>query len=118
MDGCSQEEDDFIPEAQEPVVEDSVTSMQEPTFTVHSQLQRKSAKKRGKETTVKRSWTTDECAVVERHLRKFIVRSHVPGKMDCQRCVDAEAQALGNRDWKAVKYFIKNRISAIRRKVQ
>ncbi|CAM4733678.1 unnamed protein product [Leuciscus chuanchicus] len=108
--------DDFIPEAQETEVEDSVTSTQEPTSTLHSQYQRKSAKKR--ETAAKRSWTTDECAAVERHLRKFIVRSQVPGKKDCQRCVDAEAQALGNRDWKAVKYFIKNRISAIRRKVR
>ncbi|KAF4114257.1 hypothetical protein G5714_004480 [Onychostoma macrolepis] len=48
MDGCSQEEDDFIPEAHEPEVEDSVTSMQEPTSTVHSQYQRKSAKKRAR----------------------------------------------------------------------
>lgn len=95
-----------------------MASTQEPTSTLHSQYQRKSAKKTGKETAVKRSWTTGECAAVERHLRKFIVRSQVPGKKDCQRCVDAEAQALGNRDWKAVKYFIKNRISAIRRKVQ
>ncbi|XP_073694436.1 uncharacterized protein [Garra rufa] len=112
MDGCSQEEDEFIPEA-----EDSVTSIQEPTSTVYLQPQTKSAKKRGKQTAVKRSWTSDECAAVERHLRKFIVRNQVPGKMDCQHCVDAEAEVLVNRDWKAVKYFIKNRISSIRKKV-
>ena len=72
----------------------------------------------GKESAIKRSWTADECAAVERHLRSFIVRSRVPGKMECQRCVDAEAQALANKDWKAVKYFVKNRISALRRKVE
>lgn len=65
----------------------------------------------GKQTAIKRSWTQEDCAAVERHLKKCIVRNQVPGKMDCQRCITAEPGALGNRDWKAVKYFIKNRIS-------
>lgn len=70
----------------------------------------------GKQTAVKRSWTPEECAAVGRHLRNYIVKSQVPGKADCERCITAEPQALRNRDWKAVKYFIKNRISALRRK--
>ena len=72
----------------------------------------------GKQPAVKRSWTPEDCVAVERHLRKFILRNEVPGKMDCQRCITEEPQALVNRDWKAVKYFIKNRITAMRRKLQ
>jgi len=71
----------------------------------------------GKQTAVKRSWTPDECAAVDTHLRRFIVMNQVPGKEECQRCITAEPQALRNRDWKAVKYYVKNRITALRRKV-
>lgn len=66
----------------------------------------------GKHTAVKRSWTPEECAAAERHLRRFIVMNQVPGKSD----ITAEPQALGSRDWKTVKYLIKNLISALRRK--
>ncbi|XP_067350286.1 uncharacterized protein [Channa argus] len=96
----------------------SVTSLQECTSSSSGQIQRKLAKKRGNQTAVKRSWTPEECAAVEKHLRKCIVMKQVPGKVDCERCIAAEPQALGNRDWKAVKYFIKNRITTMRRKVQ
>ncbi|XP_038140622.1 uncharacterized protein LOC119783267 isoform X1 [Cyprinodon tularosa] len=71
----------------------------------------------GKQTAVRRSWTPDECAAVNTHLKRFIRRGQVPGKEECQRCIDAEPQALRNRDWKAVKYYIKNHITALRRKV-
>ncbi|KAL7405935.1 hypothetical protein ABVT39_010494 [Epinephelus coioides] len=97
--------------------EASMSSLQECTSTSQVQNRSVSAKKRGKQSAVKRSWTPDECAAVDRHLRKFIVRNQVPGKEACQRCITAELQALRNRDWKAVKYYIKNRISALRRKV-
>ncbi|XP_067357520.1 uncharacterized protein [Channa argus] len=96
----------------------SVTSLQECTSSSSGQNQRKLAKRRGNQTAVKRSWTPEECAAVEKHLRKCIVMKQVPGKVDCERCIAAEPQALGNRDWKAVKYFIKNRITTMRRKVQ
>merc|ERR1712035_208722 len=59
----------------------------------------------GKQTVVKRTWTTEECAAVERHLKKFILMNQVPGK-DCQRCITAEPQALKSQDWRAVKYFV------------
>lgn len=70
----------------------------------------------GKKAAVKRCWTPEEIAAVEKHLKRFMVRQDVPGKADCERCISAEPQALHNRDWKAVKYFIKNRITAMRRK--
>lgn len=67
---------------------------------------------------MKLAWTPEEIAAVEKHLKVFIVRQDVPGKTDCECCISAEPQALQRRDWKAVKYFIKNRISAIKRRLQ
>jgi len=72
----------------------------------------------GKKTVKKRSWTQEESAAVERHLGRFMRRNQVPGKRDCESCIAAESEVLETRDWKAVKYFIKNRISAMRRKLQ
>ncbi|XP_052456354.1 uncharacterized protein LOC128016052 isoform X25 [Carassius gibelio] len=95
----------------------SMSSLQECSSTSQVQNRSVSAKKRGKQTAVKRSWTPDECAAVDTHLRRFIVMNQVPGKEECQRCITAEPQALRNRDWKAVKYYVKNRITALRRKV-
>nr|XP_054586204.1 uncharacterized protein LOC129152238 isoform X1 [Nothobranchius furzeri]XP_054586205.1 uncharacterized protein LOC129152238 isoform X1 [Nothobranchius furzeri] len=95
----------------------SMSSLQECTSTPQVQNQTVSAKKREKQTAVKRSWTPEECVAVDKHLRRFIVRSQVPGKEECQRCITAAPEALRNRDWKAVKYYVKNRITALRRKV-
>ncbi|XP_070408795.1 uncharacterized protein [Nothobranchius furzeri] len=95
----------------------SMSSLQECTSTPQVQNQTVSAKKREKQTAVKRSWTPEECAAVDKHLRRFIVRSQVPGKEECQRCITAAPEALRNRDWKAGKYYVKNRITALRRKV-
>ena len=72
----------------------------------------------GKQTVVKRNWTQEEHAAVQRHLKRFIVMNQVPEKEDCQRCITAEPQALKSRDWKAVKYFVKNRITSLRRKLE
>ncbi|XP_076593889.1 uncharacterized protein LOC143324953 [Chaetodon auriga] len=108
--------DASIPEAQESEDEASTASLQERTST-ESQSGRFS-KKRHKQTVVKRTWTTEECAAVERHLKKFILMNQVPAKEDCQRCITAEPQALKSRDWRAVKYFVKNRITSLRRKLE
>ncbi|KAG7466582.1 PHD finger 11 isoform X2 [Solea senegalensis] len=93
----------------------STSSLQECTSTSQVQNQSVSARKRGKQAPVRR-WTPEEIAAVEKHLKKFIVRQDVPGKADCERCIASEPQALQKRDWKAVKYFIKNRITTMRRK--
>ncbi|KAM9851343.1 uncharacterized protein ACBR49_006634 [Aulostomus maculatus] len=105
-----------MPEAQGLDDEASVTPRKGNT-PKHLKTQRMSAKKSGKQTAVKRSWTPEECGAVERHLKEFIVGYQVPGKLDCERCITAEPQALGSRDWRAVKYFVKNRITALRRKI-
>ncbi|XP_041665396.1 uncharacterized protein LOC121524186 [Cheilinus undulatus] len=110
--------DGSIPEAQESEDEASTASLQERTSTASAQNQTRFSKKRGKQTVVKRTWTPEECAAVERHLKKFILMNQVPGKEDCQRCISAEPQALKSRDWRAVKYFVKNRIASLRRKLE
>ncbi|XP_034565550.1 uncharacterized protein LOC117831136 isoform X1 [Notolabrus celidotus] len=105
-----------MPEQQWSEDEVSMSSLQECTSTSQVQKKSVSARKRGKQAAVQR-WTTEEIAAVEKHLKKFIVRQDVPGKATCERCISAEPQALQKRDWKAVKYFIKNRITAMRRKL-
>jgi hypothetical protein len=39
-----------------------------------------------------------------------------PGKADCEKCLSEEPEALKNRDWKAVKYLVKNRSYEQRKK--
>lgn len=52
-----------------------------------------------KDTGVKRSWTQDEYAAVQRHLNKFFVMNQVPGKIDCQHFIATEPEALKHRKW-------------------
>lgn len=54
--------------------------------------------------------------MVERHMRRFLQSLTVPGKADCERCLLAEAEALKERDWKSIKFYVYNRISASRRR--
>lgn len=65
---------------------------------------------------VKRTpWSKQEIHAVEKHLMKFIKNRKVPGKADCVRCLEAEPLALKNREWTALKFYIKNRISTLQR---
>nr|XP_024660569.1 uncharacterized protein LOC112435863 [Maylandia zebra] len=41
----------------------------------------------------------------------------VPGKKECDSCIQAEPAALKGRDWVAVKYYIHNRIITLKRKM-
>lgn len=72
----------------------------------------------GREMVGRKSWTPEECAAVNRHLHKYINICQVPGKLDCEQCVAAEPEALKNRDWKGVKYYIKNRITSMKKKFE
>ncbi|TRY91749.1 hypothetical protein DNTS_002819 [Danionella cerebrum] len=114
----SPQEDTDIPETHGSEDEVDVRSLQECSSTANELTLKRSVKKRGKKAVIKRSWTPEESAAVNKHLRKFIVMNQVPGKDDCERCIAAEPDALRTRDWKAVKYFIKNRITAVRRKLE
>lgn len=64
----------------------------------------------------RRKWDMDEIKAVERHMMKFIRMCKVPGKTDCLQCLQSEPHALKDRDWSAIKFYIKNRITALKRK--
>jgi hypothetical protein len=48
--------------------------------------------------------------------RKFIEKFVVPGKNYCISCINANPEALKERDWRAVKFHVKNKITALKRK--
>lgn len=45
----------------------------------------------------------------------FISNCKIPGKKDCDSCLRAEPVALKDRDWLAVKYYVHNKIIALKR---
>jgi hypothetical protein len=63
----------------------------------------------------KRYWSTEEDAV-EDSLMNFIRIGKTPGKQDCEKGIAASPQALVNRDWRAVKFYVHNRIIADQKK--
>lgn len=66
---------------------------------------------------VRSKWTGNEVKAVERHMIHFITNCKVPGKKDCDSCLQAEPVALKDRDWAAIKYYIHNRIISMKRKM-
>ncbi|KAL6467410.1 hypothetical protein MHYP_G00252140 [Metynnis hypsauchen] len=65
----------------------------------------------------RKKWETSEVKAVEKHLNRFIKTCTVPGKKDCEACIKAEPLAFKDRDWLSVKFFVKNRITALKRKM-
>lgn len=45
----------------------------------------------------------------------FMYSGKVPGKWECIACIKASPEALKERSWTAVKFYVKNRITAIQR---
>ena len=64
---------------------------------------------------VKRPWSKEEVSAVESNLAVFLKKLEVPQKQHCMACINAQPDILKGRDWKAVKYFVKNKITAIKR---
>ena len=64
----------------------------------------------------KRKWEDTEVRAVERHMMRFIHTCKVPQKNDCIQCVHAEPHALRDRNWTGVKNYVRNRITALKRK--
>ncbi|XP_055006638.1 uncharacterized protein LOC129408046 [Boleophthalmus pectinirostris] len=65
----------------------------------------------------RRMWDKQEVQAVERHLSQFISSCRVPGKSDCEKCVQLEKDVLKHRDWRTVKSYVMNRITTLKRKV-
>lgn len=61
----------------------------------------------------RRPWSQTVKDIIENHFKDFLKEMKISGKLDCQRCL-TENQTLrdNGRDWKAVKYFVHNRITS------
>ncbi|XP_059195919.1 uncharacterized protein LOC131986187 isoform X2 [Centropristis striata] len=70
---------------------------------------------KGRQPSKRKMWEKEEIAAVERHMMSFITTCRVPGKSDCDKCLSAEKTALRNRNWLAIKFYIKNRITALKK---
>lgn len=55
-------------------------------------------------------WTTPERECVETHLRNYISKGIVPGKLACEECKRESKDILEKRDWKNIKYYAYHRI--------
>ncbi|TKS90289.1 hypothetical protein D9C73_024420 [Collichthys lucidus] len=66
----------------------------------------------------KTPWQQTEVQAVERHMNRFITSCVVPEKSDCEKCLKSEPEALKNRDWQNLKFYVYNRITAYKRKFQ
>ncbi|XP_060924650.1 uncharacterized protein LOC133010887 isoform X1 [Limanda limanda] len=64
----------------------------------------------------KTPWKQTEVEAVESHMNRFITSCIVPAKFDCEKCIRAEPEALNDRSWQNVKFYIYNRITANKRK--
>ncbi|XP_062381350.1 uncharacterized protein LOC134069402 [Sardina pilchardus] len=63
----------------------------------------------------KRKWTEEEVKAVENKLMDCITSGRVPGKLQCEDCIRSAPSVLKHRTWEAVKFYIKNRITAYQR---
>ncbi|TKS69406.1 hypothetical protein D9C73_003470 [Collichthys lucidus] len=65
----------------------------------------------------RRPWQAAEIRAVERQMFQFIRSSTVPSKTNCEKCLRAEAESLHNRNWQNLKFYVYNRITALKRKM-
>ncbi|XP_013856285.1 uncharacterized protein LOC106512152 [Austrofundulus limnaeus] len=91
---------------------------QDSAVTPSQSFQSPSSKKSKSRRQFKRKmWEKEEIAAVEKHMMSFITTCCVPRKSDCDKCLQKEKTALKNRNWLAIKFYIKNRITSLKNKV-
>lgn len=69
----------------------------------------------GSSQTKRQKWNKEEVEAVEKTLLDFIKSGKVPGKALCQKCIETSPQALKDRAWQGVKFYVKNRIDSLKR---
>nr|XP_033946467.1 uncharacterized protein LOC117452106 [Pseudochaenichthys georgianus] len=74
-------------------------------------------RQKGRQPFKKKLWEKTEIQAVEKHLMSFINTCRVPRKSDCDKCLKMEGEALKQRNWLAIKFYIKNRITALKSKM-
>nr|XP_054586275.1 uncharacterized protein LOC129152239 [Nothobranchius furzeri] len=88
----------------------------EPTQRPHgATTYNKASTPKSKKSKAKPKWDEAEVTAIEKHLMSFIKEHRLPQKDDCIRCLEAEPCELGNRSWKGVKDYVRNRITALQR---
>ncbi|KAM9431708.1 uncharacterized protein Hap1MRO34_003122 [Clarias gariepinus] len=65
--------------------------------------------------TKRRKWTKEEIQAVEKTLMDYISSGKVPRKAQCLECIKTSPIALKGRSWEGVKFYVKNRIDALKR---
>ncbi|XP_054898305.1 uncharacterized protein LOC129367697 [Poeciliopsis prolifica] len=60
-------------------------------------------------------WNKEEVQAVEKTLMDWIDSGKVPGKAQCMKCIETSCPVLNNRTWQGVKFYVKNRIDALKR---
>ncbi|XP_056310731.1 uncharacterized protein LOC130222127 [Danio aesculapii] len=65
----------------------------------------------------RKKWSTEEIQAVEKTLLTCIKSGRVPGKTQCEECIKSSPAALQGRSWEAVKFYVKNRIDSLKRKL-
>ncbi len=63
----------------------------------------------------RRPWSKSETRAVWKGLHTFIKTDKVPGKADCEACIQGHEPVLNQRSWKDVKYKVKTIIVAAKR---
>ncbi|XP_039544399.1 uncharacterized protein LOC120490938 isoform X1 [Pimephales promelas] len=94
------------------------TSTEDLSFGCKSAKEKELPSKSGVSKGQKRKWTEDEVKAVENKLLHFITSGRVPGKRECEDCIRSAPVLLQNRTWEAVKFYIKNRITALKRECE
>ncbi|XP_014823286.1 PREDICTED: uncharacterized protein LOC106903805 [Poecilia mexicana] len=83
------------------------------TSTGGIKISPKSPSKIGKS---RRPWSDTERKVIHQHFKDFLKKLKIPGKVDCQKCLNNNQILKDNeRDWKAIKYFMYNKIASIKK---
>lgn len=65
----------------------------------------------------RRRWSLEEIKAVEKTMMEFIMSGKVPGKAQCMNCIESSPAALQNRSWEGVKFYVKNRIDSLKKKL-
>ncbi|XP_009300147.1 uncharacterized protein isoform X1 [Danio rerio] len=65
----------------------------------------------------RRRWSVEEIKAVEKTMMEFIMSGKVPGKAQCMNCIESSPAALQSRSWEGVKFYVKNRIDSLKKKL-
>ncbi|XP_051722771.1 uncharacterized protein LOC127497959 isoform X2 [Ctenopharyngodon idella] len=94
------------------------TSTEEDLFRHKSAKERETPSNSGASRCPKRKWTEEEVKAVENKLLDCITSGRVPGKRQCEDCIRSAPVLLKQRTWEAVKFYVKNRITAFKRECE